>query len=84
LTLRLGPHHGGGVALCAGKATPFEGAVAVEQSAMSPAQWETVRVDLWKLHGQPFAVRGLSLGSTGDGALFDRLRFARSEEDLNQ
>jgi WD40 repeat protein len=83
VTLRVGPHHGGGVAINAGTATAFEGVVAVQQAAGPPTKWETVRVDLWKLHGTPFQVRSMSLGATGDGALFDRLRLARTEKDLN-
>jgi hypothetical protein len=38
---------------------------------------------VWKLHGKPFAIRSLSLGAVGGGALFDRIRLARSEGDLN-
>lgn len=82
ISLRVGPHHGGGVALSAGQSTPFEGAIAVQQTAALPTQWETVRLDLWKLHGKPFQVRSMSLGAVGGGALFDRLRLARTEQDL--
>lgn len=82
LTLRAGPHHGGGVALSAGEATAFEGAVVIKQSSALPSQWQTVRVDLWQLHGKPFPIRSLSLGSTGGGALFDRIRLARTEKDF--
>lgn len=82
VTLRVGPHHGGGVALSAGEPTKFEGAIATLQGSMPPVKWETVRVDLWKLHGQPFQIRSLSLGAVGGGALFDRVRLARSAEDL--
>jgi hypothetical protein len=82
VTLRVGPHHGAGVALSAGEATAFESAIAIEQSPRPPERWETVRVDLWKLHGQPFSIRSLSLGSVGGGALFDRLRLGRTEMDL--
>ena len=61
VTLRLGPHHGGGVALVAGEATPFESVIESKQSDTPPTSWQTVRVDLWKLHGKPFSVRSLSL-----------------------
>jgi hypothetical protein len=84
VTLRVGPHHGAGVALSAGTATPFEGAVAVTHTAALPSRWETVRVDLWKLHGKPFAIRSMSLGSVGGGALFDRIRLGRTEKDLSE
>ena len=84
LTLRLGPHHGGGVALTAGEATAFESVVAVQQAATPPEKWATVRVDLWKLNGKPFSIRSLSLGSVGGGALFDRIRLARSDKDLSE
>ncbi|MDB5340981.1 MAG: hypothetical protein JWN70_6600 [Planctomycetaceae bacterium] len=84
VSLRVGPHHGAGVALSAGEPTPFEGAVVVKQAASAPSSWETVRVDLWKLHGsKPFSIRSLSLGAIGGGALFDRIRLGRTEKDLN-
>ena len=82
ITLRLGPHHGGGVSISAGEATRFEGAVAVPHSNKPPAEWKTVRVDLWKVHEAPFTIRSLSLGSEGDGALFDRIVLGRTEADL--
>jgi WD40 repeat protein len=85
LSLRVGPHHGGGVSLSAGEATPWEGAINVEQAAAPPAEWQTVRVDLWELHRrEPFSIRSLSLGSTGGGGRFDRVRLARDPEDLSQ
>ncbi len=84
VSLRVGPHHGAGVALNAGEATPFEGAVVVKHAASAPSSWETVRVDLWKLHGgKPFSIRSMSLGAVGGGALFDRIRLGRTEKDLN-
>ncbi len=82
LTLRLGPHHGGGVALVAGEATRFEGVVEVKQSDAPPTAWQTVRVDLFKLHGKPFSIRSLSLGSVGGGASFDRIVLSRSASDF--
>lgn len=82
LTLRLGPHHGGGVALIAGEATRFESVVESKQSDTPPTVWQTVRVDLWKLHGKPFSIRSLSLGSVGGGALFDRIVLSRSATEF--
>ncbi len=82
ITLRLGPHHGGGVAVNSGEPTRFEGAVAVTHSSTMPVEWQTVQVDLWKLHAKPFSIRSLSLGSEGDGALFDRIVLSHSESDL--
>jgi hypothetical protein len=41
-----------------------------------------VRVDLWKLHGKPFSIRSLSLGSVGGGALFDRIVLSRSATEF--
>ena len=84
VTLRLGPHHGGGVSISSGEPTRFEGAVAVQHSDKPPGEWSTVRVDLRKLHGKPFSIRSLSLGSEGDGALFDRIVLGRSESDLER
>ncbi|MDB5387677.1 MAG: hypothetical protein JWM11_3323, partial [Planctomycetaceae bacterium] len=83
VSLRLGPHHGGGVALSAGEVTPFEGVISVVQAPVPPAQWQKVRVDLWKLNGKSFSIRSLSLGAVGGGALFDRIRLARTEKDLD-
>lgn len=84
LTLRLGPHHGGGVSLTAGQAAAFEGAIEDSQAAAPPHEWTTIRVDLWELHRrEPFAIRSLSLGATGGGGLFDNIRLARGPADLN-
>ncbi len=82
LTLRLGPHHGGGVALIAGEATRFESVIESKQSDTPPTAWQTVRIDLWKLHGKPFSIRSLSLGSVGGGALFDRIVLSRSASEF--
>ena len=84
LSLRLGPHHGGGVVLHAGEVTHFESVIESKQAESPPAEWQTVRVDLWKLNGQPFSIRSLSLGAVGGGALFDRIRLSRSEADLQE
>jgi hypothetical protein len=84
LTLRVGPHHGGGVALVAGDATRFESVVESKQADSPPTTWKRVRVDLWKLHGKPFAIRSLSLGAEGSGGLFDRIILARSAADLDE
>ncbi|MBC8872630.1 MAG: hypothetical protein H8E44_24615 [Planctomycetes bacterium] len=84
ITLRVGPHHGSGVALSAGQATRFEGVVNVEHSDKPPTDWKTVRVDLWKLHGKPFSIRSLSLGAVGEGALFDRILLGRSKGDFGR
>lgn len=84
ITLRVGPHHGGGIALSAGEATKFPTALAVSQTDKLPTKWTTVRVDLWKLSGDPFIIRSLSLGAIGDGALFDQIRLARTRDDLDR
>ncbi len=42
VTLRLGPHHGGGVSISSGDPTRFEGAVAVQHSDKPPGEWNTV------------------------------------------
>lgn len=85
-TLRLGPHHGDGVAVSAGEATKTEGAVVARESeAGPPREWTRVRVDLWKAYGgKPFAVRSLGLGAAGGGAAFDRILLGRSEKDLEK
>lgn len=81
VTLRVGPHHGGGVALNAGEATVFELSKSVQQSQIAPTKWEVVRVDLWKLAGTSFQVRSLSLASIGGSAAFDQIILGRAEED---
>lgn len=85
-TLRLGPHHGAGVAVSAGEATKMEGAAVVRESEAGPtSEWTRVRVDLWKAHGEkPFAVRSLGLGAAGGGAAYDRILLGRSETDLEK
>ena len=82
MTLRLGPHHGGGVALVAGEATQFESVIESKLFDAPPTAWQTVRVDLWKLHGKPFSIRSLSLGAVGGGALFDRIVLSRSASEF--
>jgi hypothetical protein len=85
-TLRLGPHHGSGVAVSAGEATKMEGAAVLRESEAGPSsEWTRVRVDLWKAHGEkPFAVRSLGLGAAGGGAAFDRILLGRSVEDFEK
>ncbi|MFF3937066.1 hypothetical protein [Streptomyces phaeofaciens] len=47
-----------------------------------PAEWTTVRLDLWELTGEQLPVAGVSLRSDGGGALFDRLVLGRTAADL--
>ncbi|MFK4066719.1 WD40 repeat domain-containing protein [Streptomyces sp. NPDC029674] len=48
-----------------------------------PADWEVVRLDLWKFTaGAVKVVDQLALRSNGDGALFDQIVLARTEADL--
>jgi hypothetical protein len=82
LSLRVGPHHGGGIVFHAGDVTHFESVLESKQADTPPTQWRTVRIDLWKLNGKPFSIRSLSLGAIGGGALFDHIRLARAEADL--
>lgn len=43
------------------------------QAKQPPAEWEVVRVDLWKVDGSPYRIRLLILASAGGGALFDQI-----------
>jgi outer membrane protein assembly factor BamB len=48
-----------------------------------PAEWRTVRVDLWAAtKGKPERVRALSLLAVGGGAAFDQIVLGRTEADL--
>lgn len=47
-----------------------------------PAEWSTVRLDLWELTGGRLPLAGVTLRSDGGGALFDRLALGRTAADL--
>ena len=48
-----------------------------------PAEWSTVRVDLWAaFEGKPPPIQSLYLRSVGGGALFDQIVLGRTEADL--
>ncbi len=82
MTLRLAQAHFGGVALCAGQETEFEGAAVKRLADSPPRDWQVVRVDLWELFKRPTRIGSLSLGARGGPAAFDRIRLARTEQDL--
>ncbi len=85
MTLRLGEHHAGGLALHAGEATKFESLVASPLIAEKPpTQWTVVTVDLWKLAGRDFPIASMSLGTIGGPALFDRIILGRTEADVSE
>ena len=83
MTLRVGEHHAGGVALHAGEATKFESILASPSIAEKPpTQWTVVTVDLWKLAGREMPIASMSLGTIGGPALFDRIILGRTEADV--
>jgi hypothetical protein len=47
-----------------------------------PAEWKTVRVDLWAVFKRSVRIRGMRLASTGGPAAFDQILLGRAEEDL--
>jgi outer membrane protein assembly factor BamB len=49
-----------------------------------PAEWKTVRVDLWELLKQPTKIQTLYLGSSGGPVGFDRILLGRSEAELDK
>ena len=60
-----------------------DGIVARKVSEAVPAEWQTVRVDLWEMyHKQPFNLQCIMLSSEGDGAAFDQIVLGRTEADL--
>ena len=74
---------GGGYNLFAGEHDWKEGVVASKKIADAPpSDWQIVTVDLWEMHKKPLRIQALSLAALGGGAAFDRIRLARSLEDL--
>jgi hypothetical protein len=57
-------------------------ATEVRVSESVPADWTTVRLDLWKTAGKPIQLRHLGLGAKGGGMLLDRALLGRTENDL--
>lgn len=85
MTLRVGEHHAGGVALHAGEATRFESILASPSVAdKPPTQWTVVTVDLWKLAGREMTIASMSLGTIGGPAQFDRIILGRTEADVSE
>ena len=83
MTLRVGEHHAGGVALHAGEATKFESLLATQQvAATPPKEWTVVTIDLWKLTGREMTIGSMSLSTIGGAALFDRILLGRTEADV--
>lgn len=75
---------GGGAAVSVGDLKWSQG-VTVESriDGPPPAEWKTVRVDLWTLtKGKPPRIEALNLQCTGDGACFDQIVLGRTEADL--
>ncbi|MEU1378078.1 PQQ-binding-like beta-propeller repeat protein [Streptomyces triculaminicus] len=73
------------VVVSVGDAAWLPDSVLVEQRVPGrpPAEWTTVRVDLWALTGGRLPqVTSMSLLSNGGGALFDQLVLGRTPEDL--
>jgi hypothetical protein len=76
---------GGGYNIVAGKYDWREGTIATKQAAAAPpAEWQTVRVDLWALSKQSVRIQALGLGATGGGAAFDQILLGRTEADLDR
>jgi outer membrane protein assembly factor BamB len=77
---------GAGFAIVAGDPGPRPGAIATWRAAPAPPdEWQTVRVDLWKLwHDKPMRIRALELAAVGGGALFDQILLGRTEADLER
>jgi len=83
ITLHVGPGHQGHLAVVAGEPAKFWISKTLRVADRPPRDWQTVRVDLWKEWGKDFLVRSLSIAALGGGAAFDRIRLARSAEDLD-
>ena len=68
------------VTLVAGKRPPGAGGKKV--AARPPAEWQVVRMDLWKVFKKPVRIRGLHLASTGGPAAFDQILLGRAVKDF--
>lgn len=77
---------GGGVAVTVGDAKWKEGVIVEDKvNGKPPAEWKTVRVDLWALtKGKPPRVQALNLMAVGGGALFDRILLGRTPAELDR
>jgi hypothetical protein len=75
---------GGGLAVTVGGTRWAEGVTAEHRVAGEPpAEWATVRVDLWAaFKGKPPRIQALNLKSVGGGAMFDQIVLGRTEADL--
>jgi hypothetical protein len=83
LALGVGPGHTGGWLFTAGEPVKLEGASLNPQAGAPPADWEIVRVDLWKLNNAaPYRIRTLTLAAVGGPGLFDQILLGRTQADL--
>src|SRR5262249_29210734 len=58
------------------------GAGGKKVAARPPAEWQVVRMDLWKVFKKPVRIRGLHLASTGGPAALDQVLLGRAAKDL--
>lgn len=83
ITLALwGANYGEKALFHAGDPAKEEGSIPRRIADAPPAEWETVRVDLWELYKKPVRIRSMSVACTGGPVAFDRILLARDEKDL--
>jgi hypothetical protein len=84
MTLGLwGANYGERALFHAGEPAREEGSILRKIADRPPAQWETVRVDLWEFYKKPVRLRSMSLACTGGAVAFDRIILGREEKDLS-
>jgi hypothetical protein len=57
---------------------------AHEVGKVVPAEWQTVRVDLWELYKKPVKIQTLYLGAQGGPVGFDAILLGRTPADLDR
>ena len=80
ITLHL--PYAGGLGFHAGEYSPSDNATPQKVAESPPAEWKTVRVDLWEKFKKPVRIQSLALYTKGGPAAFDQIVLGRSEADL--
>jgi len=83
LSVRFTDSSNKSVNIVAGESS-FEGGTSAKVADSPPADWQTARVDLWKLFKQPVRIRSMSLGAVAGPGSFDQILFARDEQALEK
>jgi len=85
ITLAIGGQNMPWASFYAGTLTKLsEGGVQKQLSNDVPIEWRVERVDLWGLLKKPGRIQSISFGTSGGGALVDKILLGRTEKDLKE